>query len=162
MRIDRTTVIAVIVVVAACASNSGAREGQASRVSTPNGSLSIVGRWALVSLLRNGEDRTNPGSSTVARHYTFNEDGTFRITRGDSVLETGTWSQDTTVVPRGFDHIPNVNGRPGRYVPGIFAIAGDTLKISIIPPNPERRRPTQFRSSPEDGSWLLVYLRATR
>jgi uncharacterized protein (TIGR03067 family) len=107
--------------------------------------------------VRNGEDRTNPAAGT--RHYTFSDDGSFRITRGDSVLETGTWSQDTTARPRIFDHIPNVNGRPGQYIPGIFEISGDTLRISILPPNPQRRRPTQFRSSPEDRSWLLVYVR---
>ena len=112
--------------------------------------------------MRNGEDRTNAGNSSAVRYYTFNVDGTFGITRGDSVVETGTWSQDTSVVPKGFDHIPNVNGRPGRYVPGIFAIAGDTLRIAIIPPNRERRRPTQFRSALEDSSWLLVYHRAPR
>ena len=162
MRLDRFAAIAMIVGGAACAGNSGARADRASRASLGGGSPSIVGRWALVSLMRNGEDRTNAGNSSGVRYYTFNEDGTFRITRGDSVVETGTWSQDTTVVPKGFDHIPNVNGRPGRYVPGIFAIAGDTLRITILPPNLERRRPTQFRSSPEDSSWLLVYHRAAR
>lgn len=126
-------------------------------------STGIVGRWELVLLLRAGEDRTNAGTgASGARFYTFDEDGTFRITRGDSVLETGTWSQDTTVLPRHFDHIPNVNGRPGQFIPGIFKIAGDTLTISILPPNPERRHPTQFRSSAEDRSWLLVYRRAPR
>ena len=120
----------------------------------------LVGRWALIQLVRNGEDRTNPAAGT--RYYTFSDDGSFRITRGDSVIETGTWSQDTTARPRIFDHIPNVNGRPGQYITGIFAIDGDTLRISIIPPSPERRRPTQFRSSAEDRSWLLVYVRAAQ
>jgi uncharacterized protein (TIGR03067 family) len=120
----------------------------------------LVGRWGLVQLVRAGEDRTNPATGT--RYYTFDGDGSFRITRCDSVLETGTWSQDTTARPRIFDHIPNVNGRPGQYIPGIFAIEGDTLRISILPPSPERRRPTQFRSSAEDRSWLLVYVRAAR
>lgn len=162
MRIDRLAAVAMILGGAACAGNSSSRVDQASRVFAAGGSQGILGRWALVSLMRNGEDRTNAGNSSAVRYYTFNEDGTFRITRGDSVLETGTWSQDTTVVPKGFDHIPNVNGRPGRYIAGIFAITGDTLRIAIIPPNPGRRRPTQFRSAAEDGSWLLVYHRAAR
>ena len=160
MHISRYAVIALIVGGAACAAHGVARMDQASRVSRGGGSETIIGRWALVSLMQNGEDRTNAGTADLVRHYTFNADGTFRITRGDSIVETGTWSQDTSVVPKGFDHIPNVNGRPGQYVPGIYAIAGDTLRISIIPPNPERRRPTQFRSALEDRSWLLVYHRA--
>lgn len=118
----------------------------------------LVGRWDLVRLMRAGEDRTNPEAGV--RTYTFEADGTFRITRGETVVETGTWSQDTTARPMIFDHVPNVNGRPGRFVPGIFAIDGDSLVISILPPSPERRHPTQFRSVPEDRSWLLVYRRA--
>lgn len=108
--------------------------------------------------MRSGEDRTSRG--TGAQYYTFKEDGTFRITRGDTVLETGTWSQDTTASPKTFDHTPNSVGRPGPYVAGIFAIDGDTLKVSFLPPNPTRRRPTQFRSVLDDRSWLLVYSRA--
>lgn len=67
---------------------------------------------------------------------------------------------DTTESPAFFDHIPDVDGKPGPYVPGIFAIDGDTLRISIVGPNPARRHPTQFRSSPDDSSWLLVFRRA--
>jgi uncharacterized protein (TIGR03067 family) len=156
--INHPVVIAIIAISGACGGNSVARIEAGLPTARSAGSQSILGRWALVLVMRNGEDRTNRG--TGARYYTFYEDGTFRITLGDSVLETGTWTQDTTVVPKIFDHIPNVDGRPGQYVPGIFAIDGDTLKVSILPPNPERRRPTQFRSVLEDRSWLLVYRRA--
>jgi uncharacterized protein (TIGR03067 family) len=124
----------------------------------------VIGRWALVTLVVNGVERTNrtaPNTGAV-RYYTFDANGRFQIALGDSVGETGTWLEDTTASPKVFDHIPDVNGMPGPYVPGIFAIAGDTLKISIIPPNPARRHPTQFRSSAADSSWLLVLRRATR
>ena len=158
MRINRLACLAMIAGSAACAGQGVVRTEAAAPAARHAGSQGIAGRWALVLLMRSGEDRTNPGAGV--RYYTFSEDGTFRITRGDSILETGTWSQDTTTSPRSFDHIPNVDGRPGRHVPGIFAITGDTLKISILPPNPAGRRPTQFRSAPEDRSWLLVYHRA--
>lgn len=125
------------------------------------GSQSVVGRWALVSLVRNGEDRTSLlAAASAVRYYTFNVDGTFRIMLGDSATETGRWSQDTTVSPKIFDHLPDADGKPGPYVPGIFAIRGDTLTISLIGPNPERRHPTQFRSVLADSSWLLVSRRA--
>jgi uncharacterized protein (TIGR03067 family) len=93
-------------------------------------------------------------------YYAFKADGTFRIELGDSVRETGTWSVDTAASPKIFDHIPNVDGKPGPYIPGIFFIAGDTLTICIRGPNPERKHPTEFRSSAADSSWLLVYRRA--
>ena len=124
----------------------------------------MIGRWALVTLVVNGverTDRTAPSTGAV-RYYTFDANGRFQIALGDSVGETGTWLEDTTAWPKVFDHIPDLNGKPGPYVPGIFAIAGDTLKISIIPPNPARRHPTQIRSSAADSSWLLVFRRATR
>lgn len=125
---------------------------------------SPVGRWALVTLVRGGEDRTNQGVTRAGavRYYTFNADGTFRIELGDSVTETGTWSVDTSVSPKIFDHIPDVHGRPGPYVPGIYAVDGNILKISILPPNPTNRRPTQFESTAADSSWLLIFKRAAR
>jgi hypothetical protein len=117
----------------------------------------------LVTLARNGEDQPGQSRANAAVvYYTFNADGTFRIVSADSVRETGTWSADTTVSPNVFDHVPDVDGKPGQYVPGIFVIDRDTLKISIIPPNPSRRHPTQFRSTPADSSWLLVFRRAPR
>ena len=161
MRFDRLASIALIAASAACGGTSS-RPDQAALASGGSRSQSVVGRWALVTLVRNGEDRTNRSVTNAGSvvYYTFNADGTFRIVVGDSVHETGTWSEDTAVSPRVFDHIPNVDGKPGPYVPGIFAIDGDTLKISIIPPNPARRHPTQFRSTPADSSWLLVFSRA--
>ena len=159
MRIDGLAGIAIIALGGACGDKSS-RADHALPLARA-GTQSVVGRWALVSLVRNGEDRTSllTGAGAV-RYYTFNGDGTFRIAQGDSTTETGRWSQDTTVSPKVFDHIPDVDGKPGPYVPGIFAISGDTLTISIVGPNPEHRHPTQFRSVAADGSWLLVYRRA--
>jgi len=122
-------------------------------------SSSVVGRWALLTLVINGEDKLTEGG---VRYYTFNADGTLRIELGDSVRETGAWSVDNAVSPKGFDHIPDVDGKSGPHVPGIYTIYGDTLKISIWAPNPANRRPTQFRSVAADGSWLLIFRRAAR
>ena len=154
--------IGLVVVTAACG-ETPPHQRQGPPANQGNGSQSIVGRWQLVTLLRNGEDWTNRGGAiaTAVAYYTFDAQGTFRIVLGDSVRETGTWSVDTTVSPRIFDHIPDVDGKSASYVaPGIFAIDGDTLRISLIPPNRSRKHPTQFRSSPTDSSWLLVFSRA--
>ncbi|MFN8583171.1 MAG: TIGR03067 domain-containing protein [Gemmatimonadaceae bacterium] len=129
----------------------------------PDGSKNLVGRWALVRLAINGKDLTNQRVTNAgAVYYTFTADGRFRIVHGDSVSETGSWLVDTTASPAFFDHIPHVDGKAGPYVPGIFAIDGDTLRISIVAPNPTRRHPTEFRSSAADSSWLLVLRRPTQ
>jgi uncharacterized protein (TIGR03067 family) len=155
----------LLIIVAGACGGQLPRGGYSLAAASGTSSRSIVGRWALDSLVKNGEDLTSRrvrGGGPVA-YYTLNPDGTFRITLGDSVVETGTWSQDTTTSPMIFDHIPDVDGKPGPYyVPGIFAISGDTLIVTITGPNPERRHPTEFHSSAADGSWLLVYHRAPR
>lgn len=157
----RPRVIAVLIATAACGVTA-THQDPVPPGNRPHGSRSLVGRWALVSLVINGEDRTNRSVTTASAvvYYTFSADGRFRIVHGDSVSETGAWSVDTTMSPAYFDHIPDVDGKPGLYVPGIYAINGDTLRISIVAPNSARRHPTQFRSSPADGSWLLVLRRA--
>lgn len=161
MRAHHPVVTAALVTMAACG-GTGSHRGNAAAAREATGSRSVVGRWALLSLSINGVDRpipsaTNPGSTV---YYTFSADGRFRIVHGDSVRETGAWLVETSVTPAYFDHIPDVNGQPGPYVPGIFAIDGDTLRISIVAPNPARRHPTQFHSSATDSSWLLVMARA--
>jgi uncharacterized protein (TIGR03067 family) len=163
LRVYCLAVIALSLASGACGGTSTHRE-PVPLAAPRSTSQSVVGRWALVTLVRNGEDLTNRSaiSAGATVFYTFNADGTFRIVRGDSVRETGTWSQDTSMSPKLFDHVPDVDGRPGPYVPGIFAISGDTLRISIIPPNPARRHPTAFHSTPADSSWLLVFRRSDR
>lgn len=159
MRVALVAGAALIAAGGAC-NNKSPRADHALAAARSSSSQSVVGRWSLISLVRNGEDMSDRiRSAGAARYYTFNVDGTFRITLRDSATETGRWSQDTTVSPKVFDHIPDVDGKPGPYVPGIFAISGDTLTISLVGPNPARRHPTQFRSVLADSSWLLVFRR---
>lgn len=157
MRITHLTGIVLITVVGACGDAFGGRDhgttGSAS-------SRSIVGRWALDSLVINGKDFM--ARTGAVAYYALNSDGTFRITRGDSVLETGTWSQDTTVSPMTFDHNADHAGKPGPRMLGIFGFTGDTLVVAITGPNPEGRHPPTFHSALADSTWLLVYHRAPR
>lgn len=125
------------------------------------GPQAIVGRWALVAMMRNGVDVTSGGVTQdgAVRYYTFKGNRTFVIQLGDSVTETGTWSIDTTVSPKTFDHIPDKDGKPGPLVPGIYEVGGDVLKISILPPNADNKRPAQFEAAPSNGSFLFVMKR---
>ena len=49
-------------------------------------------------------------------------------------------------------------GREARpaLVPGIYEVGGDVLKISILPPNANNKRPAQFEAAPSNGSFLFV------
>jgi len=96
----------------------------------------VVGRWALIAVLRNGEDVTRSGATQggPVSIYEFKADGTFSITRGESVLETGTWMANAMVTPRTLDHARHVDGQPGRLIPGIYEVGGGVLKICVLPP----------------------------
>jgi uncharacterized protein (TIGR03067 family) len=144
----------------ACGANAPPQSTAASPRSSP-ASQAVVGRWALIALVRNGEDVTRGGVTQdgAVRYYTFKDDRTFLIQLGDSVTETGTWSIDTTVFPKTFDHTPAKDGRPGPLVPGIYEVGGDVLKISFLPPNAENKRPTQFEATVPNGSFLFILKR---
>jgi uncharacterized protein (TIGR03067 family) len=157
MRISRLAGIVLITVVGGCRGES--RGGDHATAGSAS-SRSIVGRWALDSLVINGQNLTGMARTGPIAYYTLNSDGTFQITRGDSVVERGTYSQDTTVSPMIFDHNADHAGTPGPHMLGIFAITGDTLVVTIMGPNPEGRHPTAFHSALADSSWLLVYHRA--
>lgn len=121
----------------------------------------ILGRWALVATIRNAEDVTQSGVTQggAVSVYDFKADGTFSIARGDSVAETGTWAANASVVPKTFDHIPNVSGRPGRLVPGIYEVGGGALKICFLPPSALNTRPTKCEAKPENGSNIYIMKR---
>jgi len=163
MRLGHVVSVAIVVTTTACA--RGASDRNLPPVSSPAiTSQSLVGRWALVTLIRSGQDQTNrgPASARATAYYTFDLGGTFRIDVADSVRETGRWSVDTTVSPKTFDHVPDGQTLAGAYVPGIYAIDRDTLRISIRPPNAANRHPSRFESLATDSSWLLVFARAPR
>jgi uncharacterized protein (TIGR03067 family) len=142
---------------------AAARRGDGTRTQSSAGARdpgSLTGKWELVRFIKNGTELPSRDSTGGAAYYTFTKDGTFHIVVGDSTsYENGTWSVDTTASPRSFDHIPEIGGKPGPVVQGIYEIVGDTLTVSIVPPTPGAVRPTQFRSSPEDHSWLMVLTR---
>jgi len=159
MRTPCLASILLITVAGACGDHAP-RGDHSSPAASSAGSRSMVGRWALDSIVVNGQDWTGGARTGAVAYYTLNGDGTFRITRGDSVLETGTWSQDTTVSPMIFDHNADHAGKPGPRMLGIFAITGDILVVTITGPNPEGRHPTTFHSALADSSALFVYHRA--
>ena len=124
----------------------------------------VVGRWALIATIRDAEDVTQSGVTQggAVSVYDFKADGTFSITRGESVLETGTWAANGSVVPKTFDHIQSVGGRPGRLVPGIYETGGGVLKICFLPPSESSTRPAKCEAKPENGSRIYIMKRDTK
>jgi uncharacterized protein (TIGR03067 family) len=155
--------VALNFAMTACAAKAGHQSAPVF-VGASAASSAVVGRWALIAMVRNGEDVTRGGvtQNEPTRYYTFKSDQTFLIQLGDSVTETGTWSTDTTILPKHFDHTPDQNGRPGPLVPGIYQVGGDVLKISFLPPNAGNKRPAQFEATASNGSFLFIMKRVAR
>lgn len=61
----------------------------------------IIGRWVLIATIRNGEDVTQAGVTQGGDPfiYDFKANGTFSITRGARIAETGTWAANEKAVP---------------------------------------------------------------
>ncbi len=127
---DRRSAFAFLVIALALATQA---QGQSSATirSGEGAPTELVGRWILIATIRNGEDVTQAGvtQGAPALVYDFKADGTFSITRGEKVAETGTWAANEKVVPKAFDHRRHVGDQLGRLLPGIYETGGDILKI---------------------------------
>lgn len=124
----------------------------------------IVGRWVLVAIIRNGEDVTQAGVTQVgdALVYDFQADGTFAITRGERIAETGTWAANEKAVPKTFDHRRYVGGQLGRFLPGIYETGGDVLKMCLFPPSDANTRPPKCEAKQENRSSIYIMKRAAK
>lgn len=124
----------------------------------------IVGRWVLIATIRNGEDVTQAGVTQVgdALVYDFKADGTFSITRGERIAETGTWAANEKVVPKTFAHRRYVDGQLGRFIPGIYETGGDVLKMCLFPPSEANTRPPKCEAKQENRSSIYIMKRAAK
>lgn len=97
----------------------------------------------------------------VASVYDFKSDGTFTISLGEKVQETGTWSANATVTPKIFDHVPNLpNGRKP-LVPGIYEVGGGALKMCLLPASEANTHPARCESLADNRSSIYIFTRAT-
>lgn len=151
----------LLIVVGACVNidpNQGASISGTD--SLDNDFNKIVGRWAQVAVVINGNDLAK-GSLTQdgpIGYYTFNSDSTFVITRADTVREKGKWSINPNVSPKTFDHTDHLENAP-YIVPGIYELGEDIFKICIWDPKHGKLHPSRFETKAENGSWILVLKR---
>lgn len=122
----------------------------------------LVGRWSLIAMIRNGVDTTRTGvtQGPVASVYDFKSDGTFTISLGEKIQETGTWSADAAATPKIFDHVPNLpDGRRPR-VPGIYEVGGNILKICLLPASEANTHPARCESLAGNRSSIYILSRS--
>lgn len=122
----------------------------------------LVGRWSLIAVIRNGVDVTRSGLTQVpvASVYDFKRDGTFTISLGEKIQETGTWSANATATPKIFDHVPHLpNGRRPR-VPGIYEVGGGALKMCLFPASEANTRPARCEALAENRSSIYIFTKS--
>ena len=160
---SRRSVFSVLVIALALATQAQGRSSATTRLGE-GAPTELVGRWILIATIRNGEDVTQAGVTQGASPfvYDFRADGTFSITRGEKVVETGTWAANDKVVPKAFDHRRQVGDQLGRLLPGIYETGGDVLKICLLPPSGSNTRPTKCEAKPENRSSIYIMKRDTK
>ena len=124
----------------------------------------LLGRWSLIAVIRDGEDVTQRGltQGAVAATYDFKRDGTFSITVGDKVTETGAWAANAASVPKIFDHVPNLPNGRRPLVPGIYEVGGDALKMCLLRASEANTHPTKCEARATNGSSIYIFKRAAQ
>ena len=122
----------------------------------------LVGRWSLIAVIRDGVDVTRNGLTQVpvASIYDFKSDGTFTISLGEKIQETGTWSANANATPKIFDHVPHLpNGRRPR-VPGIYEVGGGALKMCLFPASEANTHPARCEALAENRSSIYIFTKS--
>lgn len=120
----------------------------------------MVGVWELVSIVERGVDVTEKSGVIDGRElivYDFRSDGTYSVSAGGRLFESGTWRTDTTVSPMQLDHTPTESDDPqylGYVSQGIYEVGNDIAKICIADDPPDVR-PKSF----DTNSCLLFIIR---
>jgi uncharacterized protein (TIGR03067 family) len=122
----------------------------------------LLGRWSLIAVIRDGEDTTRNGltQGAVAAVYDFKSDGTFSIMVGEKTSETGTWSANATVVPKIFDHMPNLPNGKRPLVPGIYEVGGEAMKMCLLPASEANTHPTKCEARGANRSSIYIFKRS--
>lgn len=112
----------------------------------------MKGTWSIVSAERNGETVTD---TTVTLAF----DGVSKVTvkRGEQLIFDGTVVVDASKSPKTIDITPESGEQKGKTIPGIYEVAGDSLKVCS-----GKERPTDLTAAAGSGRFLRVYKRAAK
>jgi uncharacterized protein (TIGR03067 family) len=116
---------------------------------------SLQGVWQPVQLIASGKEVPEKALKDYA--ITIKDDR-FVWRQGEKVIEEVTLVLDSSKDPKTVDLTPVRGPRKDKAHPGIYAIAGDKLKIAWAPPGKDR--PGAFESKADSGVIFIVLERA--
>lgn len=112
--------------------------------------------WNFVSVEQGGVKQ--PRRKRGEELQTITIDGNkFEVKRGDTVLQTGTYTFDPAKKPKTIDLAVAEGEGKGTVRPGVYELDGDTLKLCFDPQG--KKRPAGFESAAESGHTLAVLQR---
>jgi uncharacterized protein (TIGR03067 family) len=117
----------------------------------------LAGRWKLVSRITAGEElvlnNPNAGGEMIA---VFKEDGTFAWEGG--VENLGKIARiDPSKSPKEIDYEFKEGGSKGKTQKALYKLEGDTYSDCCTEPGEDR--PTEFKSTKENGYEIMVFQR---
>lgn len=115
----------------------------------------IEGTWRIVTLVING----NKSADEDARKLTVvnGPDGKWSLRSEGNEIVRGTTSIDPAKNPKAIDIKPTTGGDQGKKYLGIYELQENTRKLCFAPAG--TKRPTEFMSTPDDGSILVEFKR---
>jgi uncharacterized protein (TIGR03067 family) len=115
----------------------------------------LAGTWNVVSLVSNGDKQKIDDVKDV--QITFKEDGTWKVTKGGQVIDSGTFEIDGSKMPK---QMTSRSSKPGTAdEPAIFEVKEDVLLFCFS--SNTNKRPTRFRSEKGSNFGMIVAIRET-
>src|SRR5436309_364722 len=127
MRLQALTIVVAGLVAAAPASREEAARQDRDK---------LQGVWALVLAEQDGEKAPEQTVKLIKLVFKGEQ---YTLGGGEKSVQ-GTYRLDTAGKPRAIDLMPGDGPAKGKTLPGIYELAGDTLRLCYVPPT--RERPT--------------------
>jgi uncharacterized protein (TIGR03067 family) len=115
------------------------------------------GTWTFESSETGGKEL--PAGELKGLVLTFEGDK-HTVKKGDEVIQVGTQKLDPSKSPKTIDVTMAEGPNKGTVMLGIYEIDGDTLKVCFDPQG--KKRPTEFKSSPDSENFVNVHKRVKK
>jgi uncharacterized protein (TIGR03067 family) len=115
----------------------------------------LQGKWVLTSGVMDGNEIPK---DQLKGELIFKGDK-YSYTAGDD-SGGGKFTINASKKPKTMDAVPAEGPAQGQTVQEIYELTGDNLKICLVLPGPEAKRPTEFKAEAGSGRWLFTYKRA--
>jgi uncharacterized protein (TIGR03067 family) len=115
----------------------------------------LQGTWTAVAGERNGQK----ASEDDLKNFKVVFKGDKMIINPDNDNRTASFKLDPSNKPRALDITPEQGPKKGVSLPAIYELDGEALKICYDNEGVSDKRPTEFKTAPKSGLWLLVLKR---